>query len=69
MEKRMRTLEDYLENLEKETKVTVFKSSGPGGQHKNKTETAVRLQHLPTGLTATAVESRSQMQHRKVARE
>jgi len=44
-----------------------YKSSGPGGQRKNKTETAVRLTHLPTGITVVATEHRSQAQNRKLA--
>ncbi|MCB9501321.1 MAG: peptide chain release factor-like protein [Deferribacteres bacterium] len=63
----MKTLAEYLDNLENDTRMTLFKSTGPGGQHKNKTESAVRLQHLPTGLMVTAVESRSQSKNKKVA--
>jgi protein subunit release factor A len=44
-----------------------YKSSGPGGQRKNKTETAVRLRHLPTGITVVATEHRSQAQNRQLA--
>jgi ribosome-associated protein len=43
----------------KDLAVSYFKSSGPGGQKKNKTETAVRIRHLPTGIVVTATESRS----------
>ena len=46
-----------------------FKSGGPGGQHKNKTETAVRLTHLPSGVTVTATERRSQLQNKEAALE
>ncbi len=46
-----------------------FIASGPGGQHRNKTETGVRLTHRPTGLTVTATERRSQLQNRGVALE
>lgn len=46
---------------------TRTKRSGPGGQHRNKTETAVVLAHLPTGLTAEASERRSQAENRRMA--
>ena len=43
------------------------RASGPGGQHVNKVSTAVTLKHLPSGVTVTAQESRSQAQNRQVA--
>lgn len=52
---------------EGELEVTYFKSSGPGGQHKNKRETAVRVRHVPTGITVVAAEERSQARNREVA--
>ena len=44
-----------------------FVASGPGGQHRNKTESGVRLTHGPTGVTVTATERRSQAQNRGAA--
>ena len=46
-----------------------FIASGPGGQHRNKTESGVRLAHRPTGVTVTATERRSQSQNRGAALE
>jgi protein subunit release factor B len=52
-----------------ECEETFFIGSGPGGQHRNKTESAVRLGHPPTGVTVTATERRSQSQNRAAALE
>jgi protein subunit release factor A len=50
-----------------ECRTETFRSGGPGGQHQNKTESGVRLTHLPTGITVTARESRSQHRNRQIA--
>lgn len=50
-----------------DVRVDIFRASGPGGQHRNKVETAVRLTHIPTGTVVTATEERSQHQNRAVA--
>ncbi len=57
------------ETLLRECELQFFIASGPGGQHRNKTESGVRLTHPPTGVTVTATERRSQAQNRGVALE
>ena len=47
--------------------VDTFRASGPGGQKRNKTESAVRLRHQPTGLQSQAFEHRSQHRNRELA--
>jgi len=56
-----------LEILKKQVIIETYRSSGPGGQRKNKVETAVRLRHLPSGVTVVATEHRSQADNRKLA--
>jgi protein subunit release factor A len=55
------------EVLKQQVVIETFRSSGPGGQRKNKRETAVRLKHLPSGMTVTATEHRYQGQNLKLA--
>lgn len=52
---------------EKDLEITFYRASGPGGQKKNKTESAVRILHRPTGILVTASESRSQLTNRQKA--
>ncbi len=56
-----------IEMLQRECRILTGRRSGPGGQNRNKVETAVRIQHLPSGITAEASERRSQGQNRSVA--
>src|SRR5229473_3113897 len=53
------------EELLRECEVETFRASGPGGQHVNKTESAVRLKHLLSGVVVTSQQERSQ--HRNKA--
>lgn len=60
---------EALERLARECEITPFKSSGPGGQKKNKTESSVRVKHVPSGVVRIATESRSQARNRLLALE
>ena len=53
--------------LERDCDVEFFIASGPGGQHRNKVETGVRLVHRPSGIMVTATERRSQHANREAA--
>ena len=55
------------ESLERDSDIEFVIAGGPGGQHRNKVETGVRLTHRPTGLTVTATERRSQHANREAA--
>ncbi len=54
-------------SLERDSDIQYFIATGPGGQHRNKVETGVRLTHRPTGIVVTATERRSQHANREAA--
>ncbi|MDP3982353.1 MAG: peptide chain release factor-like protein [bacterium] len=55
------------EDLERDTTIEFFRASGPGGQHRNKRETGVRLTYTPLNIVIEATEERSQAQNREIA--
>ena len=71
MEKRL-TYQDYsrfarqsLSELARQCEAEAFRATGPGGQGVNTTDSAVRMRHMPTGITIVSRESRSQLQNRE----
>ena len=71
MDERQLTYQDYVafarmsaDEIARDCEVDVFRATGPGGQGVNTTDSAVRMRHVPTGVTVTARESRSQFQNR-----
>ena len=61
--------DEAAQKLLEECDVTTFRASGPGGQHRNRRESAVRLVHRPSGIVVIAAERRSQHRNRAVALE
>ena len=61
------SLPAHLARLARECDITPYKSSGPGGQKKNKTESSVRVVHLASGLVRIGTETRSQARNKEAA--
>jgi ribosome-associated protein len=55
------------ETLENEVRLDAYRASGPGGQHVNKTSSAIRLTHLPSGVVVIAQDSPSQFRNKEIA--
>ncbi len=56
-----------IDTLMKEVNINYYRSTGPGGRKKDTAEPAVRLRHIPSGITVIATEYRSQARNRKLA--
>ncbi len=63
IEQNNKTFSTDRESLERDCEIEFFTGPGPGGQHRNKSRTGVRLKHRPSSVVVTATERRSQKQN------
>lgn len=66
--KRLPLVEEIPDFREADIRYQTLRASGPGGQHVNKTDSAVRATHIPTGLSTLSQDQRSQFANKKIAR-